>query len=470
MTRDEYMKQLCTALRDMDTATALELMEDVSAHFAEGAANGQREEDICMELGAPEALAAEAGAIIGKEAEAESIIGKEQNTVRPDNNDSEVSAEAGENISGISPDVPDIRTSGTEKEAKSGTGTEKETKFGTGTEAKSGAETAAGNAAKQRDSENRLERCVRSVSRVELYAEYADVKVRSGKPDEVRVICESTDPKVLAQFYCEREDGILRTGLRKRTEYSILERLFNRSEVKISLILPDGLPEGAVLSSSSGDIDAELLRMPRLDFHTASGDIYARFTDSRTLLLQTASGDIRLEGNHAGRIDAASASGDVDFNGIKAETVKAEAASGDFSCRDGRLKTLICSSASGDIDVSGQTASLRSKTASGDIRVCCTGPCAVELKTVSGDAVLISGEEISGHIESVSGDIRLETETIARGLSVNYSTVSGDLRVQRSCEKESGRRGGRVFIPGSGTRENAALLNIRTASGDLIIR
>lgn len=466
MTGSEYMDRLHAALAGMDEEVVRELTEDVRAHFAEGAANGQSDEEICAELGSPEGLAEEARSIIGKE-EYDNGAAADESGVS-----AEVpvgaSCEAGD---GASRELTDGAASEgadrTVSEAAAEAFTAEADEQGKGT--RFGKEGGAG--ADREDSEGRIIWRAEGIGRVELNAEYADVVVRSGEAGVVRVICETTDQKARAQFYCEREGDVLRTGLRKRTEYSILERLFNRSEVRITLIVPDDLSEGAVLASASGDIDAELLRMPRLEFHTASGDISVRYTDSRTLLVHTASGDARLEGSHAGRIDAGSASGDLTFAEIKAEVLKASAASGDIELLNVRLNSLICKAASGDIDITGSIASVRSETASGDIQLACTGSCAVDLKLVSGDAVVISGTEISGHVQSVSGDVRLETASLVSGLSVQYGTVSGDMRISRGCERNTGKRGGSIFIPGreSGTKENAARLTVQTASGDLVV-
>ena len=446
MKQSEYMELLTAELNGIDEIKAQELIDDVSAHFAEGLESGRTEEEICEELGDARLLAGEAVSFIGESMEANTVYTEDEEPQRV-----RVDICPAENETGST---------------ESGTGSA-EVKTGSGEKRTDSAESIA-----VRDTAGRIERVIKGADRVELKAEFADAEIRSGSGSEVRVICESEDPENLSRFYCELSDGVLRTGIRKKSDFSFLERLFSRSDVRICLTVPDNLKGGALFSSSSGDMDAELLRMPVLEFSTASGDVNARFTGSRRLSLHSASGDVRLEGTHAEYLEAGSASGDMILEDVKAGSAKLSSASGDLTVHGGSVRELVCRSASGDIELSGNVPFVRGETASGDIEI--SSGCAVEtqLKLVSGDARLYSGEAISGSVSTVSGDVNLDTSGLKRGLAVEYTTIGGEQSVRCSCESESRRRGGSAFIRGTdgGTREDAGRLTVKTTSGDLMIR
>lgn len=59
MTRTEYFQQLSTALSDLDTKSREELLNDLAAHFDEGAQSGLSEEEIAARLGDPAEMAKE---------------------------------------------------------------------------------------------------------------------------------------------------------------------------------------------------------------------------------------------------------------------------------------------------------------------------------------------------------------------------------------------------------------------------
>jgi len=57
MTKQDFIQELTTALAPIDAQTRAEIIADINEHFTEGAAHGQTEEEICINLGQPGQIA-----------------------------------------------------------------------------------------------------------------------------------------------------------------------------------------------------------------------------------------------------------------------------------------------------------------------------------------------------------------------------------------------------------------------------
>ena len=57
MKKQDFIRELTTALSPIDSQSRAEIIADIEEHFAEGAAHGQTEEEICINLGQPGQIA-----------------------------------------------------------------------------------------------------------------------------------------------------------------------------------------------------------------------------------------------------------------------------------------------------------------------------------------------------------------------------------------------------------------------------
>ncbi|MGM9940831.1 MAG: DUF4097 family beta strand repeat-containing protein [Bulleidia sp.] len=164
---------------------------------------------------------------------------------------------------------------------------------------------------------------------------------------------------------------------------------FSQGVVRISL--PEHFDTVSV-RSKSGDITAEKIVADHITLITMSGDIEGTFT-GRTVQCTSISGDldVRALGYH-GTWKSSTTSGDVDLDLMGYETMEISATSGDIDLNI-HEDFMSCSarSVSGDVDihvreVAGVDASM--KSTSGDCRCSAqrvTGKNRIEAKTISGD-------------------------------------------------------------------------------------
>jgi DUF4097 and DUF4098 domain-containing protein YvlB len=158
--------------------------------------------------------------------------------------------------------------------------------------------------------------------------------------------------------------------------------------------------------------------------------------------LHSASGDISLDGTY-GDVSAASASGDVTA-GVVLGTFTVNAASGDIKADqvDGDISVR---SASGDISIGEISSDISIHAVSGDIEVCLAAPLHAKVHSVSGDLTVTvkPGFVVEVNVKTVSGSMRSDIALDADGssptnmqssgvISINASTVSGDVRIARS--------------------------------------
>ena len=190
----------------------------------------------------------------------------------------------------------------------------------------------------------------------------------------------------------------------------------------------------------------------------------------------------------ASRIDVSTVSADLSIANVSGPQslhtvsgdVAAEIDGGDFELK----------SVSGDLTLhgSGQAASMRVSTVSGDVRLT-QGAGSLELTTVSGDVHAELKPASNLRVHTTSGDMHLDT-MLTRVAKVDLETVSGDLNFHGPSEggfttevtSFSGdittcfgaqSEHSREFGPGSKLRTSvgagAALLRVKTLSGDVSI-
>lgn len=181
-------------------------------------------------------------------------------------------------------------------------------------------------------------------------------------------------------------------------------------------------------------------RVRIFDFHNI--DLHITMPASSNVELHSASGDVTLDGTYDD-VSIASASGDVTAGVVKG-SLTVNVASGDVSTGQvhGRASAH---SASGDISLGDVSADVNVHAVSGNIRLTAVAPLNAKVHSVSGDVTVtvkpgfiieVNAKSIAGSVRSeialddaASLDQRSENSGV---ISIDASTVSGDVRIARS--------------------------------------
>ncbi len=173
---------------------------------------------------------------------------------------------------------------------------------------------------------------------------------------------------------------------------------------RVEIYLPSGYRGELSVSTSSGDIDSDIvLSLSNCEVSCSSGDIKLREIYADNIKVSTSSGDISIG---------------------KAEGIsRITASSGDIKLLGGAGDTRIATS-SGDITVAGFMGFLNAEASSGDISVTSSAG-EKEIKTTSGQIDL---QDSSGyvHIKASSGDVRI---TKFQGFG-SFETTSGSIKIE----------------------------------------
>lgn len=184
------------------------------------------------------------------------------------------------------------------------------------------------------------------------------------------------------------------------------------------------------------------------------------------------------------RLEVSTVSGDVTLRGDAslADKVRIETRSGDLDVRGG-ASAVVVESVSGDVEI-GETrlALLDVRTTSGDVRLR-SGCVRTLVETTSGDCRL---EGLAGELSVVttSGDVRAGLDTLAPANAVRVTSTSGNItlllpdlpfsgvvrttsgRIRSRFEGRWGRRQRELIFTAA---EEAALLEVRSVSGDIVL-
>jgi len=180
-------------------------------------------------------------------------------------------------------------------------------------------------------------------------------------------------------------------------------------------------------------------RQKFFEFARHDVNIFASVPRASTLIVNTASGDLHASGEYRD-VKAASASGDLVIDSCTG-SFQANVASGDVKVGDvgGRVDV---NAVSGDVTVGPAIADVKVSMVSGDMDLIVTAPLDAKVHAVSGDVLIrfapglaldVNAKTISGKIDSqfalngVSGGGDANEE----GVTLNASTVSGDIRLTR---------------------------------------
>lgn len=184
------------------------------------------------------------------------------------------------------------------------------------------------------------------------------------------------------------------------------------------------------------------------------------------------------------RLEVKSSSGDVTIDGeaVLAKEARIETSSGDAEVRGG-VRELIFHASSGDLEVADPLlALLDAQTSSGDVAV--RSGCARTLVETSSGDVRLQG--LTGELSVItgSGDVRSTFESLAAGTPVRVRTSSGDVNlffpdVPLAGEVRTSSGHIRSRFDGTwdrrkrhldlGTGTDAAALEIRTVSGEIVL-
>lgn len=224
-----------------------------------------------------------------------------------------------------------------------------------------------------------------------------------------------------------------------RVEFKYPEKLLDKLAYKMSSVQENDTlvvkvePTRKIFNSRFSDLDIMIElpnHMERISTHTLSGDITMTELCADSIQMETASGDISIS----------KAKGDV----------KASAVSGDIYLReiDGELSI---NSTSGDIRIRNLSApSVQIKTVSGDIGLEAISE-SIRINTVSGDAKLTLSNQKNVQVSTISGDFIIDSQNKDSGLTVDFSSTSGDLNVNAADKSMHihGSTHGLVFGNGS---------------------
>ena len=215
---------------------------------------------------------------------------------------------------------------------------------------------------------------VEGMEQIKIDAVNADVTVRYGDGEEIRILSDSAEGVEVTQSL----DGTLVVIQKKKADFTLFMIDFGRNAREITVLLPAGFAPALTVSTVSGDVKLEADTLDETKLKTTSGDISIPSLSCRAFSAETVSGDLELGNLTADTFSVSTTSGDVDF---------------DLAAAPGGVHL---SSVSGDMD--GTLSGAREDYA-------------VSVSTVSGDTGLASGGE---------GPIRLTAATVSGDIDVRF--------------------------------------------------
>lgn len=186
----------------------------------------------------------------------------------------------------------------------------------------------------------------------------------------------------------------------------------------------------AMLSSASGNLEAQDFVAANAEIHTASGDISLEdATLSGNARIQTRSGEVKLEHLSADSVSAESVSGDLELSELRvANAIQAATVSGDVELRDAQAGPCTIKTVSGDLQACdcAFTGAFQAALTSGDCSIASVTAEQIQLSAMSGDLHLDCAQSRRELIaRTKSGDIAVRG---ASGSGVVLSTANGDIR------------------------------------------
>ena len=272
-------------------------------------------------------------------------------------------------------------------------------------------------------------------------------------------------------------DVVITGGRGDEARVQAVKRVRDRNEAAARALLRDLMIQ---VTERTGSVQIRT-EQPNRRRVAAAVDYTVAVPEGATVNVKTVSGNLRVS-NVRGDLRTESISGDVNIS--SAGRLRAlSAVSGDVALTDVEGGDLVASLVSGDFTARNLKArSFELQTVSGDIRV--DAQCdRVDLKTISGDIEYSGRLARNGRyqMQSHSGTVRI-TPTGNVGFDLDASTFNGDVRSDFSLSLRGTSSGSASATANGFTRgprlnksvrgtygDGAALLDVRTFSGDVLI-
>lgn len=200
-------------------------------------------------------------------------------------------------------------------------------------------------------------------------------------------------------------------------------------------------------NTQSGDVEVSGIAMQpdedtEIEIKTTSGDLEARRISAARVYLHTTSGDVCTEGLEAGQLKVQTVSGEQELEDIVCDRADLRSGSGDIDAENIQGRELNAAAGSGDVELQADMEAFEVKTGSGDIDLA-SGARTKQIRMIAG-----------------SGDINLDLSRI-EGASIASRTGSGDMSI-RGYEVS-----GRTFNTSYGN--GACQVSLTTGSGDIVV-
>lgn len=234
-----------------------------------------------------------------------------------------------------------------------------------------------------------------------------------------------------------------------RVEFKYPEKLLDKLAYKMSSVQENDTlvvkvePTRKIFNSRFTDLEI-MIELPnhleKISTHTLSGDITMTDLSANLIQMETASGDISIA-KAKGEVKVTAVSGDILLRDIDGE-LSVNSTSGDITVRNLLAPSTQVKTVSGDIAMDATTESVRVNTVSGDAKLTLSNHKNVRVSTVSGDFIIISQNKDKGltvDFSSTSGDLNINT--VDKSMRIHGSThglVFGDGNVQYNLSSISG--------------------------------
>lgn len=198
---------------------------------------------------------------------------------------------------------------------------------------------------------------------------------------------------------------------------------------------------GIRIDPTDKHLSLEVPKGIELSVHTTSASVRADTLEQKSVFVSAHSGKTELGTVTSENVDLSSSSGSVRADEISAQTVRCSASSGSVTLGSVSSEKLDCTTSSGDILIG----SIRAET--------------VGVEAKSGDVELGFDAVPSAEVRTSSGNVDIALSK--GGAQVSYTSDSGKLRTERSCERK-----GSLYVFGGGESS----LAVETSSGNLQIK
>lgn len=510
MTKKEYMEQLSKALEILDSNTAVDILEDYEAHFAQAKAEGRSEEEVIRELGPIDELVEELSGLSGvKQTKGTADVLKNQVN--------RALGAIGNVIDSIGTTLSDYeKTNETPEDyrkrqdhAKYVYPEKKEPVSENSEEAYSFESDGAGahrnhiNDAKEVEErysysgpgnndrvQNEYEEpdyisdqkltipSSDGVQGVSVEAESADIEIYPSDDSEIHCEYENSgNAESKIDYYLERRiaSGILYLNVRKRTDtqshrgfgrthLSILDNFFGAGsdpEIQVKLYVPVNL-RSLTVHGKSGNIEVKGITIQTMQIKTASGDIEMTEVKGGKCMADTMSGDVTAFGGSYESLLLSTKSGDAKADNLVAEKMAIRTMSGDSKAKNVKSHEVEVTSMSGDAEAQDcQGGSMKLASVSGDVDASNIRMETLKLQNTSGD---IDMENIEAGVMMTVTASGCQDISEVHGENVKLSSKSGDISARGTFgELSADALSGEIIIVQNGDTK----AKVVTGSGDI---